>query len=84
MNIHANYLSRIINERRNQSFNDFVNQYRIEEACRRLTDPGWKNMTILQIAYETGFYSKSVFNTAFKKFTGQTPSQYRSRNTIAD
>ncbi|MBN1196083.1 MAG: helix-turn-helix domain-containing protein [Candidatus Aminicenantes bacterium] len=84
MNIHANYLSRIINERRNQSFNDFVNQYRIEEACRRLTDPRWKNMTILQIAYETGFYSKSVFNTAFKKFTGQTPSQYRSRNTTAD
>ncbi|HDP95215.1 MAG TPA: helix-turn-helix domain-containing protein [Candidatus Aminicenantes bacterium] len=84
MNIHANYLSRIINERRNQSFNDFVNQYRIEEACRRLADPRWKEMTILQIAYETGFYSKSVFNTAFKKFTGRTPSQYRSQSTSAD
>ena len=75
--LHQNYLSRIINEKRQQSFNDFINQYRIEEARQRLADPRWKNATILQIAYETGFYSKSVFNTAFKKFTGLTPSAYR-------
>jgi AraC-like DNA-binding protein len=77
LGIHQNYLSRIINEYRQQSFNDFVNQYRIAEVRHRLTSPEWKSRSILQIAYETGFYSKSVFNTAFKKFTGQTPSQYR-------
>ncbi len=84
LHIHSNYLSRIINEHLNQSFNDFVNQYRIEEACRRISEPGDKEITILQIAYETGFYSKSVFNTAFKKFTGMTPSQFRRRAQSAD
>ena len=77
LGIHTNYLSRIINEYRNQSFNDFINQYRIHEAQTRLKDPASSALTILQIAYETGFYSKSVFNTAFKKFTGMTPSQFR-------
>lgn len=82
--IHQNYLSRIINENRKQSFNDFINQYRIEEACRRLISRADKDLTILQIAYETGFYSKSVFNTAFKKFTGQTPSEYRRNPPAID
>jgi len=82
--IHQNYLSRIINEHREQSFNDFVNQYRIEEACRRLLSPADKDLTILQIAYETGFYSKSVFNSAFKKFTGQTPSEFRRNPPVID
>jgi AraC-like DNA-binding protein len=56
-----------------------VNSYRIEEAGKRLADPAEDHKTILEIAYDTGFYSKSVFNTAFKKFTGMTPSQYKKK-----
>jgi len=77
LNVHYNHLSRIVNERYKQNFNDFINKYRIEEARKKLTDPSESKKTILEIAYDTGFYSKSVFNTAFKKFTGMTPSEYR-------
>ncbi len=79
LNVHYNYLSQIINEQMKQSFNDFINNYRIEEARKKLVDPAEKDKTVLDIAYETGFYSKSVFNTAFKKFTGMTPSEFRRR-----
>lgn len=77
LRIHYNHLSRIINERFGLSYNDFVNKYRIEEAQRRLHDPDLKNKSISDIMYDSGFYSKSVFNTAFKKLTGKTPSQFR-------
>ncbi|HLP59377.1 MAG TPA: helix-turn-helix domain-containing protein, partial [Candidatus Deferrimicrobium sp.] len=77
LNVHYNYLSQIINERLGHSFNDFINSYRIEEARKKLLDHTQKNKTILDIAYDTGFYSKSVFNTAFKKFTGMTPSEFK-------
>ena len=82
--IHYNYLSRIINEKFGLSYNDYVNRYRIEEAKRMLADPEHSGKTILDIAYDTGFYSKSVFNTAFKKLTGMTPSQYRKRGKKGD
>jgi ligand-binding sensor domain-containing protein/AraC-like DNA-binding protein len=82
--IHYNYLSRIINEKFGLSYNDYVNKYRIEEARRMLADPEHAEKTILDIAYDTGFYSKSVFNTAFKKLTGMTPSQWRKRSKKED
>ena len=82
--IHYNYLSRIINEKFGLSYNDYVNGYRIEEAKRMLADPEHGGKTILDIAYETGFYSKSVFNTAFKKITGMTPSRYRKASKKED
>ncbi|MCP5053959.1 MAG: helix-turn-helix domain-containing protein [bacterium] len=79
LHVHYNHLSRIINENMGKSFNDYINGYRIEEAKKRLTDPASAQKTVLEIAYDTGFYSKSVFNTAFKKFTGMTPSQFRKK-----
>lgn len=82
--IHYNYLSRIINEKFGLSYNDYVNRYRIEEAKRMLTDPELADKTVLDIAYDTGFYSKSVFNTAFKKLTGSTPSRYRKQGGEKD
>ncbi len=80
LKIHYNYISQIINEHFGMSYNDFINKYRVEEVKNRLADPAYKNKTVLEIMYETGFYSKSVFNTAFKKFTGMTPSEYRKIN----
>jgi len=77
LNLHPNYISRIINEEFQMSYNDYVNRHRIEDAKRKLEKEDEKSKTILEIMYDTGFYSKSVFNTAFKKFTGMTPSEYR-------
>lgn len=72
-----NHLSQVINELRQQNFYDFVNGYRIEEAKRMILDPSQPHATMLSIAYAVGFNSKSAFNTAFKKHTGTTPSQFR-------
>lgn len=80
LRVHYNHLSRIINERFGLSYNDFINRYRIEEAKRKMAAPEEKESTILDILLSSGFYSKSVFNTAFKKFTGMTPSEYRKRH----
>lgn len=79
LHVHYNHLSQIINKHLGKSFNDYINSYRIEEARKMLADPAESQKTILEIAYDMGFYSKSVFNTAFKKFTGMTPSQYKKK-----
>jgi AraC-like DNA-binding protein len=71
------HLSQTINEKMNQNFFDFVNCYRIKEAKRLLVDPRGELLTILAIAEEVGFNSKSSFNTAFKKITGMTPTEYK-------
>ena len=73
------FLSKIINEKRNQNFFDFINGYRIEDAKIILSNPVKRKMTILEVLYGVGFNSKSVFNTTFKKYTGITPSEYRKK-----
>ncbi|MHB0756356.1 helix-turn-helix domain-containing protein [Polaribacter sp. M15] len=70
-------LSVLINQHLNQHFFDFVNQYRIEEAKSILKNPKKREFTVLEVLYEVGFNSKSSFNTAFKKHTGTTPTQFR-------
>lgn len=69
-------LSQFLNEKLNQNFRNFINAYRIEEAkTLLLTEP---SRSILSISLEVGFNSKSVFNQAFKKLTGMSPSEYRA------
>lgn len=70
-------LSILINHQLDQHFYDFVNSYRIEYAMEILKDSTKSKVTILEILYEAGFNSKSSFNTAFKKHTGSTPTDYR-------
>jgi len=86
--IPTHHLSQIINDRLQQNFYDFVNNYRVAEAKRRLLDPAYRHLTILAIAYDVGFSSKSVFNAAFKKHANMTPSQFKkaaeSRFQVAD
>ncbi|MDX6694694.1 MAG: hypothetical protein QOF02_2297 [Blastocatellia bacterium] len=77
LSIPAHHLSQTINERLNQTFNDFVNSYRVDEAKRRLLDPAFKHYSVLGIAEEVGFNSKSSFNSVFKKHTNMTPSEFR-------
>jgi AraC-like DNA-binding protein len=71
------HLSFLINNALNKNFFDLVNGYRIEEAKRILRQPAEKSRTVLDVLYEVGFNSKSVFNTAFKKYTGVTPREFR-------
>lgn len=74
--ISTNHLSEVLNQVQQQNFFDFVNSFRVDEVKSRIKDPGYTHLTLLGIALESGFNSKTSFNTVFKKFTGQTPSQY--------
>lgn len=78
LDISANHLSQVINQCEGKNFFDFVNSYRVEEYKERAADPAYQNFSILAIALDSGFNSKSSFNQVFKKFTGKTPSQYLS------
>jgi len=75
--IPAPHLSQTINERLGKTFPDFVNSYRIEEAKKRLLDPAKSHHTVLAIAEEVGFNSKSSFNDVFKRYVKMTPSEFR-------
>ena len=77
LTISPGYLSQIINEKENKNFFEFVNQYRIDAAKRKLMDADYNQYSIMGIALESGFSSKSTFNALFKKYTGQTPSSFK-------
>lgn len=77
-------LSKIINEGYDKNFFDFVNEYRIEEFKQRFEDPRNKHFTLLAIAFEVGFNSKTAFNRAFKKMTQQTPREYFFESRIEE
>lgn len=72
-------VSQVINDKMGKSFYELVNGYRVEEAKRLLIHEQSKNYTILSVGFEAGFNSKTTFNTVFKKFTGQTPTDYRNK-----
>lgn len=74
--IHPNYLSQLINERFQRNFYDFINSARIEEFKTLAQQPQSKQFTLVALAYECGFSSKSSFNKFFKKSTGTTPSEF--------
>lgn len=75
-------LSRLLNQGFGLNFFEFISGYRLEEAKARLADPAATD-SILTVMYESGFNSKSVFNTLFRKATGMTPSQYRTQHRQA-
>ncbi len=77
LNVKKHHLSQVINEKSGMNFFDFVNTFRVEEIKRNLADPSLKNLTLLGIGLESGFNSKATFNSAFKKFTGLTPSDFQ-------
>jgi AraC-like DNA-binding protein len=77
LNLPAKQLSQAVHTCLNQNFYDLINTYRIEEAKERIRDYRFRNLTLLSIAYDVGYNSKSVFNAAFKKQTGMTPKEYK-------
>jgi len=68
-------LSKVINAGCGQNFNDFVNTHRVQEARRKLADPRFAHYSLVGVALESGFNSKSTFNRVFKKLLGQAPSE---------
>ena len=76
MEMPAHQLSKVINKEFRCNFFEFINKYRIDDFKQRAFSPNYKNMTILAIALDCGFNSKSAFNRIFKDVTGLTPGDY--------
>ncbi|WP_418637266.1 tetratricopeptide repeat protein [Winogradskyella sp.] len=79
--LHPNKLSWLLNAEFNKNFNDYINQFRLSHFKTVALNPKFKHITILGLAYDSGFNSKSVFNTFFKKIEGITPSQWVKQNS---
>jgi len=75
--ISSRIISDVVNNIIGQNFNDYINNYRVEEFKQLCVDSSMDHYTVLALGYEAGFKSKTTFNTAFKKFTRMTPSEYR-------
>jgi AraC-like DNA-binding protein len=77
MGIPRQQLSEVLNVYLKSNFQDYMNKYRAEEFVGCLKDDKFKNYSIMGIANEVGFKSKSSFNTTFKKIYGVTPSDFK-------
>ena len=79
LDLPPNYMSQLLNEGFDKNFSEFVNTYRLETFKTMVASPANRHLTILGLAYEAGFSSKTVFNTFFKKMMGKTPKAYWER-----
>ncbi len=75
----SHHLSRVINEQFKVNFFDFINQYRVNEVKSKMGNPEYENLSLLGIALDSGFNTKSAFNRVFKKITGVTPSEFKKQ-----
>lgn len=80
LDLSKSHVSRIINTELNKSFSEYLSSLRIAEAKKHLQNPDFAQYTLVAIGLESGFNSKTTFNTTFKKHTGQTPSQFKQSN----
>jgi len=76
LDVTPEYLSKIINKHLNKNFFDFINYYRVDEFKKLCRDDSNENITLIGLAYESGFNSKATFNRVFKNITGTTPGAY--------
>ncbi|WP_421868985.1 ABC transporter permease [Marinoscillum sp.] len=78
----THHLSQVLNESRRQSFQELITTYRVREAKQLLKSEQHQHTKIESIANMVGYNSKSAFNTAFKKQTGLTPSEFRESKDV--
>jgi putative ABC transport system permease protein len=76
--LHPHELSRIINTGLKKNFSDFINELRVKDVIQKMQDVTYDHLTLLGIAFESGFNSKSTFNRIFKQVTGKSPVQYKT------
>lgn len=79
--IPKHYITQVLNEKHGRNFFSFINEYRVKEVIERFSDPRFNHYTILAVAFDAGFNSKTTFNSIFKSQTGLTPSHYREKIT---
>lgn len=79
--IPRHYITQVLNEYHKKNFFLFINEYRVEEVIERFSDPKFNFYTILAIAFDAGFNSKTTFNSIFKSLKGMTPSEYRENTS---
>ena len=88
LNTNTKYLSQVVNHHYGNNLQQFINQYRVEEAKSRLVDPEYGNLTYFAIGQLCGFKNKSTFYKVFKKFTDCTPHEFvvraRRRRAVGD
>ncbi len=77
LSLSTHQLSYVINNGFNENFFQFINKYKVQKAKELLNNPKYDNYTIVAIGFESGFNSKTAFNTTFKKMTSYTPTEYR-------
>ncbi|MBC8048337.1 MAG: helix-turn-helix domain-containing protein [Fimbriimonadaceae bacterium] len=82
LNLNSNYLSQVINTFEQKNFYDYVNQFRIEEFKHIVSLPENKQFTMLSLAFECGFNSKTSFNRNFKRVTGLSPSEFLQQELL--
>lgn len=80
--IPKHYITQTLNEYLHKNFYTFINEYRTEYAMKLIISPQYKNWSFVAIAYESGFNSKTAFNSFFKKYTNLTPSDYKKQNSL--
>jgi len=78
LNMPSHHLSQVINEHLQTTFFDFINRHRVEEAKTLMKSD--TESSLLEIAFKAGFNNKTSFTNAFKKFTSQTPLDYRQQH----
>ena len=76
LKVHPNHLSQVINEQEGKNFYHYINSLRIKEFIKLALLPENKKYTIISLAYDVGFSSKSTFNKHFKTSTGKTPTAF--------
>lgn len=76
IDVNSKYVSQVINEKLGKNFFDLINTYRIEHAKKMIKKLS-QDSTVLEVLYSSGFNSKSVFNSVFKKVTGMTPTEFK-------
>jgi AraC-like DNA-binding protein len=77
LGVSVHFLSQLLNEKFNRTFLDYVNYFRVEALKASLADPNKAHLTLLSLAMDAGFNSKSAYNNTFKRFTGKTPTEYK-------
>ena len=83
LKVHPNYLSQAINQNEGENFYNYINAMRIKAFIKIVSNPENKQYTLLSLAFDCGFNSKSTFNKYFKKQTGYTPTTFKNKLLVA-